>query len=135
MRHVASCLCGSLRATCIGPASRISVCHCIACQRRTGAPFSAQSRFLRDTVTVEGESKDYTRVADSGNAVTFHFCPTCGSTDYWELSGYPDLIAVALGMFADPSYPAPTVSVWERTRHTWVDGLGDLAVERHPEAP
>ncbi|MET0660458.1 MAG: GFA family protein [Steroidobacteraceae bacterium] len=121
--HHAACDCGQLRVTCEGDAVRISMCHCIACQRRTGAPFSANSRFERKRVTVAGRSTVYTRKADSGNSVSFHFCPVCGSTVYWELSGFPTLIAVAQGMFADPEYPPPTVSVWEQTRHPWTDRI------------
>jgi hypothetical protein len=111
---------------------RVSLCHCIACQRRTGAPFSAQSRFRRSQIRVEGESTSYTRAADSGNSVTFHFCPTCGSTVYWELTGFPDLIAVALGMFADPQYPPPKISVWESTRHPWTECVANLSMEHLP---
>ena len=108
---------------------RLSMCHCFACQRRTGAPFGAQSRFRREQVSISGRSTCYTRAADSGNSVSFHFCPTCGSTVYWELSGFSDLIAVALGMFADPGYPAPMISVWERTRHPWTEHIADQAMQ------
>ena len=105
------------------------MCHCLACQRRTGAPFGAQSRFKRDQVSMEGRSTAFSRRADSGNSVTFHFCPTCGSTVYWELAGYADVIAIALGMFADPGYPAPQVSVWESTRHPWTARIADCQME------
>jgi hypothetical protein len=127
--RTAACSCGALQVSCDGDPVRISMCHCIACQRRTGAPFSAQSRFLRTQVGVSGSSQRYTRVADSGNRVTFHFCPSCGSTVYWELSGFPDLVAVALGMFADPAYPPPKVSVWEATRHPWTQNIAACPME------
>lgn len=120
---------------CEGDPIRISMCHCIACQRRTGAPFGAQSRFLRSQISVQGASSRYTRTADSGNTVTHYFCPRCGSTVYWELSGFPELIAVALGMFADPSYPAPKVSVWESSRHVWTEHIADLGLEHCEGAP
>jgi hypothetical protein len=129
IERTAACSCGQLQANCRGEPARISMCHCIACQRRTGAPFSAQSRFPRSQVRVSGTSTPYARSADSGNTVTFHFCPTCGSTVWWELSGYPDLIAVALGMFADPGYPPPRVSVWEAARHPWTERIADLDME------
>lgn len=111
------------------------MCHCIACQRRTGAPFSANSRFRRDQVAVAGRSTVYVRTADSGNSVSAHFCPVCGSTVYWELSGFPDLIAIAQGMFGDPGYPPPTVVVWEETRHPWTDRIADLPIDHFPRAP
>ncbi len=115
--------------SCEGDPVRISMGHCIACQRRTGAPFGAQSRFRRSQITVSGQSSGYTRTADSGNTVTYHFCPSCGSTVYWELSGFPDLIAVALGMFGDPNFPPPKVSVWEATRHSWTQCIQDLPLD------
>ena len=110
------------------------MCHCLACQRRTGAPFGAQSRFNRQQIRVQGASSVYSRTADSGNTVSYHFCPGCGSTVYWELSGFPDLIAVALGMFADPNFPAPKVSVWEATRHPWTQHIGALPMD-HATGP
>jgi hypothetical protein len=132
--RTASCSCGALQVSCYGDPVRISMCHCLACQRRTGAPFSAQSRFLRSQISISGTSQRFTRAADSGNRVTFHFCPTCGSTVYWELSGFPDLIAVALGMFADPDYPPPKVSVWEATRHSWTQHIADWPMQHFTAA-
>jgi hypothetical protein len=48
------------------------------------------------------------------------FCPTCGSTIYFENEASPGIVAVAIGNFADPNFPAPIISVWEKTRHPWV---------------
>lgn len=129
VKRIAACSCGRLRVICNGEAVRISICHCLACQRRTGAPFGAQSRFHRDQVLIEGESTAYMRSADSGNHLSFHFCPSCGSTVYWQLGAFPEYIAVALGMFADPGYPAPKISVWEKTRHPWTQHLADCPME------
>ena len=78
---------------------------------------------------IEGGSTAYMRTADSGNRITFHFCPTCGSTVYWEPAVSPGLIAVALGMFADPNYPAPNFSVWEGTRHPWTQHIAACPME------
>jgi hypothetical protein len=52
--------------------------------------------------------------------VTFHFCPTCGSTVYWTSESFPGFVVVAIGNFADPDFPAPTIAVWEESRHDWV---------------
>ena len=48
-----------------GEAIRISVCHCFACQKRTGSIFGAQARFRREDVSTQGSSREYTRTADS----------------------------------------------------------------------
>src|SRR4051812_8460053 len=115
-RH-AACSCGQLNLTAEGEPIRISMCHCLACQRRTGSIFGAQARFPRDKVTLAGRSTAYVRAGDSGNRATFHFCPDCGSTVYYELEGIPEAIAVPVGAFADPAFPAPRVSVYEARRH------------------
>jgi hypothetical protein len=96
------------------------MCHCLACQRRTGSAFGVQARFPRDQVSIEGRSTQYRRTADSGNQVTLHFCPVCGSTVYYLPDQEPDLVAIAVGAFADPTFPAPRVSVYEARRHAWV---------------
>jgi len=80
----ASCCCGQLRLTTAGEPARVSICHCLECQRRTGSVFGTQARFPREQVTaIEGRATRYERVGDEGNTITFHFCPACGSTVYW----------------------------------------------------
>ena len=93
---------------------------CLECQRRTGAVISNQARFRPDQITVAGKSTVWKRTADSGSVVTYHFCPTCGSTVYWESESFPGLVVVAIGNFADPTFPPPTIAVWEEARHPWV---------------
>lgn len=115
----ASCSCGQLRAVVEGDPVRVSVCHCLACQRRTGSAFSAQARFARSAVTITGESREFERISDDGEWRRFNFCPHCGATVYYSTD--LELIAIPLGAFADPEFPAPTVSVWEARKHVWVN--------------
>jgi hypothetical protein len=96
------------------------------CQRRTGGVISNQARFRREQVTFAGKATAWVRRAESGNAMTFHFCPICGSTVYWEGEGFPEYVAVAIGNFADPNFPAPTIAVWEESRHSWVSLPPDM---------
>jgi len=67
--RTATCSCGQLSATAIGEPIRVSVCHCLACQRRTGSVFGAQARFPAGAVTTSGEFREYVRIGDSGGAV------------------------------------------------------------------
>ena len=120
----ASCTCGQLRLTVSAEPLRISICHCTACQRRTGSVFGAQVRFPKDAVEVTGQSSEYVRISDAGNRLTFRFCPRCGATVHYQVEGQEDRIAVPVGAFADPDFPAPAFSVYERRMHSWV-GLPD----------
>ncbi|HEX3429739.1 MAG TPA: GFA family protein [Rhizomicrobium sp.] len=121
MTRNAACSCGALRIACEGEPVRISVCHCLECQRRTGSAFGFQAQFPRAQVTVTGQSSKFTRAGDSGNTATFSFCPQCGNTLYWEPQALPDRIYVAAGAFADPDFPAPRHSVYEERRHRWFE--------------
>ena len=50
-RH-AACSCGQLRVATEGDPVRISICHCHACQKRTGSAFGYQARWPRDQVEI-----------------------------------------------------------------------------------
>lgn len=117
-RH-ASCSCGQLRLIACGDPVRISMCHCLACQRRTGSTFGVQARFPAAQVQLQGRSQVYVRSGDSGGQISFHFCPDCGATVCYRAASLPDFVGVPVGSFADPSFPPPRVSVYEARRHPW----------------
>ncbi len=118
-RH-AACSCGQLHLVAEGEPIRISMCHCLACQRRTGSAFAIQARFPADRIRVVGRYADYVRTSDAGEERTFHFCPECGATVFYTTAAAQDVVAVPIGAFADPSFPPPTVSVYESRRHAWL---------------
>lgn len=124
--RIASCSCGRLRAEVRAEPVRVSVCHCYACQRRTGSAFSAQARFPHEAVDIQGNGKEYVRVGDEGGKIRFTFCPECGSTVYYVIEGEERNVAIPLGAFADSHFPAPSVSVYEERRHPWVDLRGNV---------
>jgi hypothetical protein len=102
------------------------MCHRSACQRRAGSAFGIQARFPAERVRIEGRHTAYDRPADFGEGRTFHFCPDCGSTVFYTTADRPELVAVAIGAFADRDFPRPTVSVYESRMHPWVilpDGM------------
>ena len=118
--RTAGCCCGSLRVDTTGEPANVVACHCRECQRRTGAPFGVGVYFPKERVRTEGPSKEYVRDGQEGRKLRFHFCPDCGTTVYWFYDRGPDRIGIALGAFADPSFPRPTRSVWEEAQHSWV---------------
>jgi hypothetical protein len=120
----ATCSCGNLAIRTRGEPVRVSICHCLACQKRTGSVFAVQARFALDAVTIEGRGREYVRVGGSGSAARFQFCGECGTTVCWQADALPGFITVAVGAFADPHFPQPRVSVYEERQHAWV-GLPD----------
>jgi hypothetical protein len=122
---VATCRCGALRAECTGEPVRVSVCHCLACQQRTGSAFAVQARWPDAQVRLTGAFRDWSRIGDSGGRATYRFCPECGSTVAYVVDGMPGLTAIPVGAFADPHFPAPGFSVYEERKHEWVTITGD----------
>jgi hypothetical protein len=118
--RLASCSCGQLSAQVSGEPVRVSICHCLACQRRTGSPFGQQARFAREAVVLQGSSTTYVRVGDEGTQIHFHFCPQCGATVYYEAEWMEGFVAIPVGAFADTAFPGPNISVYEDRKHAWV---------------
>src|SRR5262245_48913500 len=119
MQRTATCSSGALKLTTTGEPGAVVACHCLFCPRRTGSPFGVGAYFPQAQVAIEGDSKQYTRAAVSGNPMVNHFCPTCGSTVYWLTARAPGTVGIAVGAFGDPKFPAPIRSVWEQSMHAW----------------
>jgi hypothetical protein len=85
-----------------------------------GEPFGFQARFPAEHVRIKGRYNDYVRISDHGEERVFSFCPSAAPRSSTTPSG-PELVAVPVAAFADPSFPAPTVSVYESRRHPWVE--------------
>lgn len=122
MTREAACHCGQLRVVCEGEPFAVSICHCLACQRRTGSAFGMQAGFGRDQVTIAGSFNDFLRVSDEADRKehVFHFCPSCGSQVFYTEPDDPRLVVVAVGAFADPGFPPPTQSGYDHRRHAWL---------------
>lgn len=129
----AQCACGALRLKFRESPQLTALCHCHACQRRTGAPFSANAFYAAECVEIAGTAKEYARIGDSGRQVRMYFCPACGSTVYWKADATPSWIGVAVGSFADPAFARPSMSVFEQSKHEWVQL--DEAVEHFQRLP
>lgn len=120
MTRNGSCSCGQLTITCEGEPIRVGICHCLACQKRSGSAFAVQARWPKERVQVAGERKEWSRTGDEGGVATFRFCPTCSAIVYYTNDAMPDLVAVPIGILGDPTLPAPRYSVYAVRKHPWV---------------
>ena len=121
MERTASCACGQLSITVSGDPVFVAACSCIQCQKRTGSAFGLSSYFKDDQVMARaGKSRKASRIADSGLNIAGDFCPRCGSTVFWQGEFLPGHTGVAVGCFADPDFPEPTISVWNASKVHWV---------------
>ena len=72
-----SCLCGGVRWTFRGLPESATACNCTAC-RRYGVLWAYD--WEGDGIHVAGPTTAYVR----GEALGFHFCPSCGCVAYWR---------------------------------------------------
>lgn len=125
-----SCACGQLCVTAEGEPESVAICHCFACQRRTGSAFGVSAWFRRERVSLEGRTTRFARLADSGARVTYDFCPDCGATVRYENDDIAGEVAIPVGTFADPTFPEPQVSVYHESRSLpWVEIATQGALE------
>lgn len=128
MEREAKCLCGSVKIRVTGEPALSVACNCTNCQRRTGSPFGtmlyySQAQVLKQT----GETRSYAFEVASGNTNTCFFCPTCGSSVFFNTGMFAGQVGIAAGCFNDPDIAAPVVSVWERSKYRWVQFPEQLA--------
>lgn len=103
--HEGGCACGAVRYRTSGAPEKTAACHCRYCQLRTGSAFGVSAYFKADNLTyLQGELKDFTFRTESGRGFTTRFCPTCGTSVFWQLEMFGDMVGVAGGTFDPPTF-------------------------------
>ena len=123
----ASCPCGALIVITRGEPRQVYACRCVDCQRRSGSAFTYAAIYPADDVTVAGPCKVWRRRAESGRFIENHFCETCGVTVFFRGDGFPGMVGVSAGCFADQTFPPPARLYWTLRRQHWLVVCADLA--------
>lgn len=148
--RTAHCCCGDLRIEVSGDPHYVHRCHCDYCQRRTGSVFQVSCWYpANQVVSQSGEFRihkaypnleaSYSQVGletPPNPGIEYRFCPRCGSTVYWEIPLAPGVFgpdatvvtAIAVGCFAEPSFPEPAEDHFVAVRHEWVEPLDGARV-------
>lgn len=113
------CRCGAVRFECSAEPLLAGYCHCRDCQFSAGGAFATVVLVLRDSVSLTGQPRGYTVRGDSGGDVTRHFCPTCGTPIYSEISANPAILAIKAGTLEDASWVQPTIELWTEMKQPW----------------
>jgi hypothetical protein len=128
--YTGGCQCGSVRYVLTTEPIRVAACHCKECQRQSGSAFGMSMPVKRDGLTVTGPTKKFSRIADSGNAVTGVFCADCGVRIYHALDTAQDVVALKPGTLDDTGWLQPSHFIWMKSAQGWVpvpDGVTALA--------
>ena len=77
--------------------------------------------YPNEAIEIIGIAKEYVRKTDTGGSFKTYFCETCGTSVYWIAGKHPNMVGIASGTLSDPSFVKPARSVWEQSKHDWID--------------
>ena len=110
------CLCGAVTFESSSEPMFQANCHCDDC-RRSGGSVYASFAFVDETnLKISGDTKTYESLSDSGNTMTRHFCPTCGSHVYPRNSKAPSRLGIRVGLIAAAASFQPQANVYASRR-------------------
>lgn len=125
------CLCGQVRYRIAAEPGPSRVCWCKDCQH-IAANGTVNAIFPSAAIEVSGTTGEHRKTADSGNAVTRRFCPTCGVHLFSDSTGRPGLTVLRIGTLDDPSAIRPTANIWSASAPSWA--CLDESLERFAQA-
>jgi hypothetical protein len=118
-----ACHCGRISFTAQIDPERVMLCHCSDCQVMSGAPFRAVVAVPIERFAVQGEPKQYVKVAASGNRRAQVFCPDCGTPLYATAPENPTAVIVRLGCVSQRAALKPAVQIWQHSALPWLPEL------------
>ena len=113
------CLCGAVRYELKAEPVMTGICHCLSCQKLSGAGHAFHIMVPDDAFSVRGSTKGYSWKADSGNTVTTSFCVECGSPIYGLSTGFPGTVTVRAASLDEPSAVKPQMTVFSKRVQPW----------------
>ena len=114
------CLCGAIRYSISAPITELRACHCIDCQRASGAHGTVAAFIPRDGFKLtQGQPKHYAKKADSGRTLIRYFCGQCGSQLYSHRETTPELLGVRAGTLDDSADLKISTHIWTKSARPW----------------
>jgi hypothetical protein len=131
-QRTGQCLCGAVHFTLSADPLATRICWCRDCQH-LAANGTVNLLVAADALTVTGPLAEHTKTADSGNAVTRQFCPTCGTHLFAKSSARPQFRVLRAGNLDAPSSIRPGMNIWADSAPEWA--CLDPALERVGRQP
>lgn len=133
MGYTGRCACGAVTLKIEGKPIATRQCWCRQCQQIAAGGPTHNAIFKAADVAVGGTLASSRWTAASGNSLTFHFCPSCGTQVYGQSSARPHLMTVRFGMLDEPHGLRPEAVIWTDDAPAWAHI--DPALESWPRQP
>lgn len=114
------CRCGAIRYEVTAEPLATVNCHCRDCQYASGTGYSTVVVVPTAAFRlIQGTTKAYASLADSGNTVRRHFCPDCGTPLFGENVAKPEMVALKAASLDDPSGLTIAAALFTKSAQPW----------------
>jgi hypothetical protein len=120
------CLCQQVRYSATAEPAAMAVCHCKNCQREAGPAFALVVGTPKSALSLHGNIETFHTAGDSGQCVTWHFCPECGSPISSDVAVMPELTFIRAGTLDDTSWVRPKAQNYCDSAQPWVKLAGEM---------
>ena len=117
--HSGRCQCGAITFEAAAEPVMAGFCHCLDCQKASGAPHVMHVAFPEAALLVTGKTATFTSACDSGGTVTREFCPTCGSRLFGSSTTMPGMKTVHATALDNPAAVTPMLTVYAHRAQPW----------------
>jgi hypothetical protein len=128
-----SCACGTVRYTCASAPIAMLNCHCLDCQRSSGAPFASGVVVMTADLAICGTPGNYGVRGSTGKTTTRSFCADCGTPLFTRSEANSQFTSIRFPTLDDPSAFAPMLDIWTSSAQPWV--CLDENLPHFPESP
>ena len=127
------CACRSIRYLCAQAPVAMLNCHCLDCQRSSGAPYASGVIVRVADTEITGTPKTYSVRAGSGNLTTRSFCADCGTPLFTRGEAVPEFMSIRFPTLDDQSAFQPMLDIWASSAQPWV--CLSESIPHYPQSP
>ncbi|QDK32491.1 GFA family protein [Sphingomonas sp. IC081] len=131
--YTGGCVCGAVTLAIAGEPVATRQCWCRQCQQLAAGGPTNNAIFKAEDVAIDGDLAASAWQAASGNRLTFHFCPRCGTQIFAQSSARPHLKTMRLGALDAGHGLKPDAVIWTEDAPQWA--MIDPALEQWPRQP
>ena len=128
-----SCRCGRVKYEASGEPIVVAHCHCIDCQKRSGAGHTTGAMFLEKNFILQGALSKFSALSEEGKTTTHYFCTECGSPIYGKNTKMPKVVTLSAGTLEEPNKLNPEVTIFSKNKNHW-DRM-DNSIETYDDMP
>lgn len=123
-----SCHCGEITFEAEVDENKVMLCHCLDCQKLSGTAFRTVVVSEPNGLTfTKGKTKEYVKVAESGNQRAQGFCQDCGSAIYaTSVNTSNRVYGIRAGCIEQRNLLLPKSQIWCRSSVPWLKEINNI---------